>query len=429
MSPSAVVPALGRDLISTGALATLLVVAFAHPRGRVELLAAAAAAGAVLLTGAVSPEAAAEQLRLLGPVVAFLIASLVVAEACAAAGVFTYLGQVVARIGRHEPARTATVAFAVATVVTVVLSLDATVVMLTPVVLAAAAGHRATRPMALLCARLANSASLLLPVSNLTNLLAVGLVGLGFSAWVGWMVLPWLGVLAVEYVALHVAFRRDLRGPLPRHAALEDGPARAPRAALAVLGVMLVGFALASPLGVDPAWVAGAAAFVLALPALRRGALAPRDVLASAHLPFAAFVLGLGVVVAAVADSFLGNAVADLLPAPGGDEVGDLGTLMLIAFGTMALATLLNNLPATLLVVPLVVPLGIPAVLAAILGVNVGAGLAYSGSLANLLWRRVLRRQGAQVDGVLFHRYAVVVTPVALAVGTFLLWAEAARRS
>ena len=71
--------------------------------------------------------------------------------------------------------------FAIAAVVTIVLSLDATVVLLTPVVVAATRQRRlATRAPVLACGHLANSASLLLPVSNLTNLLAFSVSGLSF---------------------------------------------------------------------------------------------------------------------------------------------------------------------------------------------------------------------------------------------------------
>ena len=70
------------------------------------------------------------------------------------------------------------------------------------------------------------------------------------------------------------------------------------------------------------------------------------------------------------------------------------GSLLLIAVLATALAALLTNLSATLLLVPLLAPLGTSAVLAALLGLNIGSGLTWTGSLANLLWRRTLIRQG-----------------------------------
>ena len=131
------------------------------------------AAGAVLLVGAVTVRRGRPG-RLLLPVVAFLAAILVVAEVCAAEGVFAAVGSLVGRAGRGSPRRMLLLTFVAAPVTTAALSLDATVVLLTPVV---AAPRRpaavSPRPMVHACARLANSASLLLPVSNLTNLLAL----------------------------------------------------------------------------------------------------------------------------------------------------------------------------------------------------------------------------------------------------------------
>ena len=74
---------------------------------------------------------------------------------------------------RGDPRRLLAMVFVVAGATTAVLSLDATVVLLTPVVFATASRLRArARPHVYACSHLANSASLLLPISNLTNLLA-----------------------------------------------------------------------------------------------------------------------------------------------------------------------------------------------------------------------------------------------------------------
>jgi arsenical pump membrane protein len=87
------------------------------------------------------------------------------------------------------------------------------------------------------------------------------------------------------------------------------------------------------------------------------------------------------------------------------------------------LANLVNNLPATLLLLPLVAPLGVPALLAALVGLNVGSGLTYTGSLANLLWRRTLRRHGEPPSARDFHRLSGLVTPPAVLAAVVVLWA------
>jgi arsenical pump membrane protein len=141
-------------------------------------------------------------------------------------------------------------------------------------------------------------------------------------------------------------------------------------------------------------------------------------VVSAAHLGFALFVLCLGVVVAGLSAGFLGSLVQGLVPG---------GTSLLDLLGVAALATVLanivNNLPATLLLVPFVAPLGTLAVLCALVGLNVGSGLAYTGSLANLLWRRTLLRRGRRPEAADFHRLSLLVTPPALVVAVVAIWA------
>ena len=73
----------------------------------------------------------------------------------------------------------------------------------------------------------------------------------------------------------------------------------------------------------------------------------------------------------------------------------------------------------------MVAPLGVTAVLAALVGLGVGSGLTYTGSLANLLWRRSLRRRGGNPSARDFHLLAALVTLPAVVVGVVVLWAWA----
>ena len=405
------------DVIALLALAALLAVAFVHPPEWLEATVGVAAVVLVLTTTDLGSAAAIEEVRRLLPVVLFLSAILVVATLCAAEGVFVALGATLSRLARRSPVRMLALTFVAASLTTAVLSLDATVVLLTPMVLAAATTTGTShRPVAYACIRLANSASLLLPVSNLTNLLAMPYLDVDFHEFVLLMAPVWLVVIGVEYAGHRLFFRHDLVA-VPSRADASVAP-RMPRFPLLVVTAMLVGFAVGSPLGVEPAWVAGAAALVLAGHALARRRTTLRAVLHATHLSFAVFVLGLGVVVAALATGGLGRLVTELVPD--GDGLVDLLLLALVA---TVLANVVNNLPATLLLVPLVAPLGTTAVLAALVGLNVGSGLTYPGSLANLLWRRSMLRHGERPSAVDFHRLSLLVTPPAVVACVLTLWA------
>ena len=396
------------DLVPLAALVVLLVTAYAHPSGRVEAAVGLLAAGATLATGILTWSDVEDTVRHLGPVVLFLVTILVVADVCGRAGLFAAAAARVRDAGGGRAVPIFTGVFLLAAAVTAVLSLDATVVLLTPVVVAAAVSSGTSyRPGAHACLRMANSASLLLPVSNLTNLLAMPHLDLTFAGFALVMAPVLAVVLVVEYVALRLLFRRELAAPAgPAHA--EEAPPL-PRVPLVVVLGMLVGFAVGSPFGIDPFWVSGVAAVVLVVWARRRRLLATSDAVHAAHPAFAVFVLSLGVVVAALASGFLGDWVSDLLP-----DGTDFASLLLIAVLATVLANLLTNLSATLLLVPLLAPLGDTAILAALLGLNIGSGLSYTGSLANLLWRRGMVRLGHPPSLREFHRVSLVITPVSL---------------
>ena len=172
-------------------LAGTLAAAVVHSRWPVEALAAAGGAALLVAVGALSVSDARHAIGDLGPTVGFLAALLVLAEGCRREGLFEAMGGLMAAGARGSPRRLLALVFAVAATVTAVLSLDATVVLLTPIVFATAARLRTSpRPHVYACSHLANSASLLLPVSNLTNLLAFHASGLSFMRFAGLMALP-----------------------------------------------------------------------------------------------------------------------------------------------------------------------------------------------------------------------------------------------
>jgi len=418
-------PDLFQDVAGVVALSGLLLIAHRHPRPAVEALAAILAGGLVLATGLIGPGPAWTALQPLLPVVGFLVAILVVAEVCARAGAFATAARYVEHHSRGRPELLLLGVFLLAALVTTVLSLDATVVLLTPVVLVAAR-HLGTspRPAAYACLRMANSGSLLLPVSNLTNLLAAHHLGLGFAGFAARMVLPFGVTLLIEYVGLRLLFGNELR-----RQSIQETPAGAAQAAsdesathaplmvpLATVAGMLTAFAALSPLGVPPFWPAAGAAGVLLLWARRRRLLDLGAALRAGHPSFALFVLALGVVVAGLGTGFLGDAVHHVLPRGTG-----FADLLLIAIIATLAAALLTNLSATLLLLPLVAPIGVTAGLAALLGLGIGAGLTWTGSLANLLWRRVLVREGVRPSHLLFHRVSFLLTPVSLVAATAAL--------
>jgi arsenical pump membrane protein len=269
------------------------------------------------------------------------------------------------------------------------------------------------RPHAYACARIANSGSLLLPVSNLTNLLAFTAAGLSFGRFAALMVLPWLVACAAEWLGLRSFFRRELT-------CVDSSPEpaiRAPRFPLVVLGATVLGFVATSTVHIAPAWAAIAGCVVLLVPRVARRDVRPMRLISEASPGFCVFVLALAVVVDAVMRHGLSDALSHLVPS--GTALAQLVTLAAVA---AVLANLVNNLPATLALIPLVA--GQPAaVLAVLVGVNIGPNLTYPGSLATLLWRRLLPERDRPRAAEFHALGAMTVAPILL-LATLALWAS-----
>jgi len=540
------------EAVSVAALVAVLAWAVRRPRGWSEAVPAVPAALLVVLIGAVSVSGALAETRRLAPVVGFLACVLVLAKLCDDDGLFRYLGAWLSgptgprapHAAGSDAERLLSRVFLVAAVTTAVLSLDATVVLLTPVVLIAAGKLRVlARPHAYACGHLANSASLLLPVSNLTNLLAFSVSGLSFGRFAALMALPWLAAIGVEYVVIRRFFAADLIPAIPaasgqgssekassggassgrslsgrgwpgpgspgtaatagvspgssptassetsgiapavvghaydggddkaggaggagtpgasgarevaagiragggghggagevEHepvrgndagAGAGPGPARSAEAArtpffsLIVVCVTLGGFVVASAAGVNPAWAALGGALLLAARALARRETTAAAIAASADVPFLLFVITLGIVVVAVVNNGLESALRPVLPSG-----SSLPALLAIAALAAALAATVNNLPAVLVLLPLV---ALPAggaqaagpVLAVLIGVNIGPNLTYTGSLATMLWRRVLHASDTDVALGEFTRLGAASVIPGLGLSVLCLW-------
>jgi arsenical pump membrane protein len=153
---------------------------------------------------------------------------------------------------------------------------------------------------------------------------------------------------------------------------------------------------------------------MLGVHGLARGRSSVARIAEALDVPFLAFVLCLGVVVAAVMVNGLDDAMRDVLP------VGNtFAALLGIAAVAALLSNVVNNLPAVLVLLPLVS--GPAAVLAVLIGVNIGPNLTYVGSLANLLWRSVVRRD-IRAGFVEFTRVGLFTAPITLLVAVLGLW-------
>ena len=397
-------------------LAVTLAVAVVRPPYVSEALAAAGGAVLLVIVGAIGLSGAGDALRALGPTVGFLAAMLLIADGCRREGLFDAMGAVMARGSGGNPRRLLAFVFVIAAAITAVLSLDATIVLLTPVVFATAARMRTSAQPAGLRVR----ASGQLGVAAAAGLQSHQPAGVPRQQ----PVVP--AVRGADGAADDRGRRRGVGGVHTLLRARPHTPApwgrqagAAGPAALRGRGARVHAGRLRGELGGGDraGLVRGRRRDAMSIPALARRTATPLTLTRAVEPGFLIFVLGLGVIVQAASANGLDSAVRAVLPTG-----GSLSDLLAIAALSAIFANLVNNLPATLMLVPVAAAAGPGPVLATLIGVNVGPNLTYVGSLATLLWRRVLRAEDADVELGEFLRLGALTVPAALVAATVLLW-------
>ncbi|HET8594048.1 MAG TPA: SLC13 family permease [Intrasporangium sp.] len=324
------------------------------------------------------------------PVLVFLVALTVVAEICDAAGLFDEAAHWAARLARGRVVVLWLLVVVLSTASTILLSLDTTAVLLTPVAIVVARQVGASAvPFAMTTLWLANTASLLLPVSNLTNLLArhtFSALGLEIRDYISQIWRPALVAVVMTVVVLWILHRKSVVGRFssPPRAEPHDRPLMLMSAAVVLL---MVG---AFVLGIQPAYPAVGAAVVLLGLTWRR---APQ--LLGAVRPPWLTVIALCVLFLAV-DAALRHGLEELLRTAVGTGAAPADLLRVSGIGA-ASANVIDNLPAYLALEPTVSDS--PVRLAALLiGVNAGPIVTPWGSVATILWLRQCRRARLQVS-------------------------------
>jgi arsenical pump membrane protein len=388
-----------------------------------EAIWAVAGAAALVVLGVLPWPDAVNGMRKGIDVYLFLIGMMLIAELARREGLFDWLAALAVARAQGSPQRLFLLIYLVGIAVTVLLSNDATAIVLTPAVYAATRAAGATPlPYLLVCAFIANAASFVLPISNPANLVVFGERMPHLAEWLRQFAAPSLASIVVTYAALRLTQRRALNEEKIESAVIKPKLSHGGKLSaygIGAIGVVLIG---ASALNVQlglPTFLCGAITSVAILALNRESPLSLLGGISWSVLPL---VAGLFVMV----EALVRNGVISRLAETIGSRAAQSETTATWGVGIVtALAdNIANNLPVGLIAGSVVVNDHLPASVigAMLIGVDLGPNLSVTGSLATILWLVALRREGIEVNALRFLGLGLLVMPPALIASLLALW-------
>lgn len=408
------IPAVATLVITVATLAGIVT----RPKGADEGAIAAIGAVALLLTGLVGWNDVPAALRSTAPVLLFLLGMMVLTAIVERAGIFDVLGEwcVAAARGNGHLLYVLIVLLSAAT--TILLSLDVTVIMLTPMAWAITRRRGMDPlPFAFICTFVANTTSLLLPVSNLTNLILYEGLDMDFGQFVSLMWLPTLAAIAATVGVLLLVFRQRIPASIPPPRT--DPPVLQGRSGSRAWQTQV---AIVLAITIGALCMGGFAGLALWIPAVIGGAIMAGMALARRTIGVTSIVQGIAweLFVYVIAMTVVVRAI-EIRLLPGFRMPLPASTAGLVATSTAIGAVgsnLINNVPMAVLATSLLTTAPSAsqtlAACATLLGTNIGPAITTYGSLATMIWLTSMRQRGTPVTSLAYVRLSLVLIPVVL---------------
>jgi arsenical pump membrane protein len=353
----------------------------------------------------------------------FLAGMMLLAEVAREEKLFDWLAALAVSYSNSSPKILFLLVYCVGIFTTVFLSNDATAVVLTPAVFAAAKKAKVESPLPflLICAFIANAASFVLPISNPANLVMYEKNIPPLFSWLRQYTIPSLVAIVMTYIMLLLTQRKSLQSNIEGNVAV---PALSVGGKLAGWGIIISAFVLAICSAFDialglPTMITGITVFNLVVIRCR---LQPLKIISKISWAVLPMVAGLFVIVESLIKTGLVESAKICLEKSAANSVSF--TTWNSGIGIALISNITNNLPSGLMAANAVQASHIPSIVqrSLLIGVDLGPNLSVTGSLATILWLVALRREGQNINFWQFLKLGVIVMFPPLLLAILSLW-------
>src|SRR5580704_15876440 len=397
-----------------------------------EAIIAMVGATVLLLLGLIAPADAFLTLIRDWNTFLFFLGMMCISALAEAAGLFDWLAVQAARLAGQSATRLFLNVFLLGTLISMVLSNDATALILTPIVYVLVTKLRLpVLPYLFACTFIADTASFLLPVSNPINIIILSRFPLDFLTFLRLLFLPSLVVIGINIGIFFLLYGKRLKGVFD----IEQLPSAEQavkhkayfRYTCCVLGVVALAYVIASAIQLPLSLVALSGAVLLLIGGLSWRRISLRQTASRISWSIFGFIAGMFIVVRAIEETGLTTMFGNwLIHLSGGTS---FCTVMVGTTGAALGTNLINNVPMAVVMISALAgiqhaapPIQHGFIAATIFGCDLGPNLTTVGSLATVLWLLILRQRNVEVSGLDYFKVGVVVTPLMLLAGALTIW-------
>jgi arsenical pump membrane protein len=407
-------------VLAVAIFAVTLLLIILRPKPLNEGTAAAMGAVTILITGVISMEDVYQVFWATDNILLFFLGLMVISAVTDQAGVFKWFAHEAVGLANGSARRLLLVVFGLGVLITTFFSNDATALILTPIVFVLITKFKLNPlPYVFACAFIANTASMLLPVSNPVNLLAVDSFRITLGEYLKFALLPSLLAITVNIGLFMYIFRKDIAGSFSHDD--PEPPVKIDAFFLfvgAVLVLTAIGYILTLVYARPASWpaMAGAVALLAGGFAFRR--LKLRVVTSGISWSIFIFIFCLALLVKGLENKevtqAIGEAVIDLSSA------GALWAVLAVSFATAIGANLVNNWSMMMISISSLTSASMaPAfdrslIYASVLGADLGPNITILGSLSSMLWLVLLRQRGLDIHQIQYVKLGLTVMPLML---------------